>query len=228
MFPYITLIGPVGRGGPGGRDMTLVPRRGEIIPVPPALDAPVVHDGLTQDEYKALRNAMPSHRDRLITMTLRNTGLRIGELLKVEKRHTMLSGPDYIIYIQRSKKRREVEYEPIYLTPDLGANLSDYIRAHQLREIDKIFGNESSQRSGEAITQRGYDKVLRKTAAAVLGRPVSSKELRKLYIQDMVDGGIPMEVAAKMVGHEDPRTTARHYYGLTADRRKAIGERIEV
>jgi len=205
--------------------MTLLPRRGEIIPV---LDAPVVHDGLTQDEYKALRNAMPSHRDRLITMTLRNTGLRIGELLKIEKRHAMLNGPDYIIYIQRSKKRREVKYDPIYLTPDLGANLSDYLRAHQLREIDKIFGNDSGRSTGDAITQRGYYQVLNKTALSVLGRPVSSKEFRKLYIQDMVDGGIPMEVASKMVGHEDPRTTARHYYGLTADRRKAIGERIEV
>lgn len=36
----------------------------------------------------------------------------------------------------------------------------------------------------------------------------------------MIDGGIPIAVAAKMVGHDDLRTTQRHYNALTVDRRR--------
>ena len=44
----------------------------------------------------------------------------------------------------------------------------------------------------------------------------------------MVDGGVPMAMASKMIGHEDLRTTQAHYYALSADRRRVIGEGIPV
>ena len=37
-----------------------------------------------------------------------------------------------------------------------------------------------------------------------------------------------MAMASKMVGHEDIRTTQAHYYKLSADRRRVIGEGIPV
>ncbi len=44
----------------------------------------------------------------------------------------------------------------------------------------------------------------------------------------MVDGNVPMAMASKMVGHEDIRKTQAHYYALSADRRRIIGEGIPV
>jgi integrase len=38
-------------------------------------------------------------------MVLRNTGLRINELLALEVRHFNLAGPDFFLYTRRSKKR---------------------------------------------------------------------------------------------------------------------------
>ena len=50
--------------------------------LPPGLiGADVAQDTLSQDEYEAFKAALPSWRDRLICMLLRNTGLRIDELL---------------------------------------------------------------------------------------------------------------------------------------------------
>ena len=52
--------------------------------LPPALiGADIAQDTLTQDEYEAFKAALPSWRDRLVCMMLRNTGLRINELLKL-------------------------------------------------------------------------------------------------------------------------------------------------
>jgi integrase len=189
-----------------------------------------MRDGLTKDEYKAFRDAMPTWRDRLICMALRNTGLRINELLKIEERHTSLGygGPTYIIYVQRSKKRNNIEYEPIYLSAGLGVELVEWIRAHKIEPTERIFGNISSSHGRDKITDRGLRHVFADVGRKVLGRPIMPKELRRLFIQDLVDGGAPIEVAAKMVGHENIRTTQAHYYQLTSDRRQYIGERIEV
>ena len=66
--------------------MTFQPQPGIVlqktaIPAIPDLGAPVVQDVLTQAEYESFRDALPTWRDRLIAMLLRNTGLRINEVL---------------------------------------------------------------------------------------------------------------------------------------------------
>ena len=66
--------------------MTLA-RTNTAITHPPDLDAPVIHDTLTQAEYEAFRDALPTWRDRLIAMVLRNTGLRVNEILAMDVRH---------------------------------------------------------------------------------------------------------------------------------------------
>ncbi len=194
----------------------------------PDLDAPVAQDILTQAEYEAFRDALPTWRDRLITMVLRNTGLRINEILSLEVHHCVLDGPAYIIYVQRSKKRRVAEYEPIYINPGLGVQLRDYIKGQQMGLTDRVFGNSGTGRGSIKITARGLRFVFGKAGIASIGRPVQPKEFRSFFIQTMVDGGVPMAMASKMIGHEDLRTTQAHYYALSADRRRVIGEGIPV
>ena len=42
----------------------------------------------------------------------------------------------------------------------------------------------------------------------------------------VVDGGVPVLAASKLVGHSDTKTTERWYYDLTAEQRRAIQERM--
>ena len=86
--------------------MALARSSGHSIAQPPTLDAPITQDVLTQAEYEAFRDALPTWRDRLIAMVLRNTGLRINEVLALKVQHCALDGPASMIYVQRSKKRR--------------------------------------------------------------------------------------------------------------------------
>ena len=101
------------------------------------LDAPVTQDVLTQAEYEAFRDALPNWRDRLIAMLLRNTGLRINEVLGLLVKECVLDGPASIIYVHRSKKRtkilkralKEIDRENMppwyYLVLHPGARISD-------------------------------------------------------------------------------------------------------
>ncbi|MCH2518276.1 MAG: site-specific integrase [Dehalococcoidia bacterium] len=210
--------------------MTLANR---ATPLPPALvGAEVAQDTLTQDEYEAFKAALPSWRDRLICMMLRNTGLRINELLSLPGAHCALGGPSYVIHVVRSKKRKGIEtttvYEPIYINPGLGVQLRDYIRGNNYTMTEPIFGGGDNQRDARKITQRGLRFIFEKTGRESIGRPISPKAFRSFFVQTMVDGNVPMAMASKMVGHEDIRTTQAHYYVLSADRRRAIGEGIPV
>ena len=210
--------------------MTIVHRPTGVVTIPPALSGPVMRDGLTKDEYRAFKDAMPTWRDRLICMALRNTGLRINELLNIEEHQTSLGvdGPTYILFVQRSKKRDKTEFEYIYISPDLGVQMVQYIKIHGIKSKDRIFGQRGRRRLSNAITDRGLRHVFAKIGREVLGRPIMPKEFRRLFIQDLIDGGVPIEVASKMIGHESTSTTQRHYYQLTSERRQFIGERIEV
>ena len=194
----------------------------------PTLDGPITQDVLTQAEYEAFRDALPTWRDRLIAMVLRNTGLRVNEVLGLLVKECAMDGPTYIIYVQRSKKCSLAEYEPIYINPGLGAQLRDYIKGQQMALKDLVFGNSSTIRGAHKITARGLRFVFEKAGIASIGRPVRPKEFRSFFVQTMVDGGVPMAMASKMVGHEDIRTTQAHYYALSADRRRVIGEGIPV
>ena len=210
--------------------MTLANR---ATPLPPALvGAEVAQDTLTQDEYEAFKAALPSWRDRLICMMLRNTGLRINELLSLLGAHCALGGPSYVIHVVRSKKRKGIEtttvYEPIYINPGLGVQLRDYIKGNNYTMTEPIFGGGDNQRDARKITQRGLHFIFEKTGRESIGRPISPKAFRSFFVQTMVDGNVPMAMASKMVGHEDIRTTQAHYYVLSADRRRAIGEGIPV
>ena len=68
-------------------------------------DGHIAQDPLDQQQYEDFKAALPTWRDVLIAKTLRSTGVRVMEGLRLEGRHYDLSGPDFWIFIQRSKRR---------------------------------------------------------------------------------------------------------------------------
>jgi integrase len=200
--------------------MTII-HRNTNLPAIPELDAPMVRDTLTQPEYEAFRDALTNWRDRLICMVLRNTGLRINEVLGLQVRFCSLptlENPASVLLIKRSKKRTEARYEPIYINPSLGVQLRDHIKGNFLKPADLVFN----------IKARGLRYAFEAAGIAALGRPVQPKEFRAFFVQTMVDGGVPMAMASKMVGHDDIRTTQKYYYELSEVKRQVIGEGIPV
>ena len=200
--------------------MTII-HRNTNLPAIPTLDAPMVRDTLTQPEYEAFRDALKNWRDRLICMVLRNTGLRLNEVLGLQVRFCSLptlENPASVLLIKRSKKRTEARYEPLYINPSLGVQLRDFIKGNFLKPADLVFN----------IKARGLRYAFEAAGIAALGRPVQPTEFRAFFVQTMVDGGVPMAMASKMVGHDDIRTTQKHYYKLSAVKRQVIGEGIPV
>jgi len=180
-------------------------------------DGEIVQDPLDHHQYEAFRACLPTWRDVLIAKTLRSTGLRVMEFLRLEGRHCLLSGPDFRLLVRRSKRRlKEGEYEQVYLPPGLGVELRDYVTGNRIAPDHRVF----------SITDRQVRYVFAAAGKRGIGRPVHPHELRHLYVKTLIDGGVPVLAASKLVGHSDAKTTERWYYDLTAEQRRGIQERM--
>ena len=185
--------------------------------------APEVYEGaLDQAAYQAFKAALPTWRDMLIAMMLRATGLRVLELLRLERRHYDVDGPEYAVVIQRSKRRqrrvKDPQFERVFLPPPLGVEMRHYILGRHLAPEDRVF----------KIGDRWLRRLFWRAGVDAIGRPVHPHEMRHLFLQTLVSGGVPIEAAAKLMGHDDVRTTREWYYDLTREQRRQIGERIPI
>ena len=178
----------------------------------------IAQDPLDQREYEAFKACLPTWRDVLIAKVLRSSGLRVMELLRLERRHYDVPGPDFSILVRRSKRRAKprVEYERVYLPPGLGVELRDYVTGNRIAPEDRVF----------PITDRQIRYVFSAAGNRGLGRPVHTHELRHLYVKTLIDGGVPVLAVSKLVGHSDTKTTEQWYYDLTAEQRRLIQERM--
>ena len=187
-----------------------------------ALQQEVFDGALDQAAYQAFKAALPTWRDMLIAMMLRATGLRVMELLRLERRHYEVEGPEYAVVVERSKKRqrraKDARYERVYLPPQLGVEIRHYILGQHLAANARVF----------QIGDRWLRRVFETAGEKALGRSVHPHEMRHLFLQTLVSGGVPIEAAAKLMGHDDVRTTREWYYDLTRDQRRQIGERIPI
>lgn len=178
----------------------------------------MAREPLTQADYEALKGALKNWRDILLAKTLRATGIRVSETIALLPGNMGEDGPFHFLLVRRGKKRGKPVWERVYLPPQLGVELRDYIRGQRLGAGQTIFG----------IKRRMVGYIFAQAGLLALGRPVSPHEFRGLYIKTLLDGGLPVAAAAKMVGHADPKTTAQWYYELTREQRAEIQRRIPV
>lgn len=194
----------------------LVPSKSAL---PIIVDAPLPEapSPLSVQDYEAIKRVLGSTRNILLCQVLRTTGLRISEVLALTPTHLREEGPRFYILVRRGKKKGgDRQYERVYLHPTLGAFLKDYCRGNQIEANSPIF----------AIGRRMVEYIFEKAGLEAIGRKVHPHEFRHLYTRTLIDGGIPVEAAAKMLGHDNPATTLKWYYELTNDKRAAIQERI--
>lgn len=190
-------------------------------------EADIIEDPLTQEDYQRLKGVMPTFRDLLILKCLRCTGLRIGELLGITPAYIRDDGVQLEFKVKRGKKKRkegdQAVYEMVALPPELSVEMRAFISGQGLGPGDAIFNTVRGP-----LSARQVRNVFAAAGRTVVDHPVHPHELRGLYITDLIDRGLPIEATAKMVGHDDIRTTQKWYYKLTAERRRAIQREIPV
>lgn len=189
--------------------------------LPVIVEGQIITGALDQAEYEQFKAGLACWRDVLLAKVLRGTGVRVMELLRLEARHYAVTGPEFHLLIVRTK-RKEIKYkdkyERVFLPPSLGVEIRDYIKGNNIHSSQRVF----------AITDRALRYAFEKAGLKTLGRSVHPHELRHLFAKTLIDGGVPVLAASKLMGHTNPKTTEEWYYDLSANQRRAIGERMPV
>lgn len=178
-----------------------------------------VLETLERAEIRALEDAAPTERDKLIIRMLADTGVRISELLGLRPDDLIEKGRDrFVRVIGKGNKERLVP-----LPPALYARLHRYATKGRPTNTysDRIFLGLRRRVGGDyhALDVSGAEQMLRQAAerAGIAPRKrVYPHLLRHSFITWALKGGMNPLQLARIVGHEDLTMINQVYAHLTA------------
>lgn len=175
-----------------------------------------VLDVLSPEEMRRLEDAAEAERDKLIVRLLADTGIRVGELIKLCTGDLVESGRDRFLKIEGKGGRDRL----VPIAPRIHQRLDRYIRRTRPdASSNRIFVGLRRGRSGdyEPLTSSGVEQLVR-----VLGEKASIKRrvhphlFRHSAITDQLRKGVNPLLVAKNAGHSSLSMIARTYSHLDA------------
>ncbi|EAA5207754.1 site-specific integrase [Salmonella enterica subsp. enterica serovar Glostrup] len=167
---------------------------------------------LDKQEIRALIQAAKQHpqpvrryRDAAIVLTLCGTGLRVGELVKLELR-------DYdngILTVRQGKGRK---YREIHVADAVDKAIRAWVKVSANEAENALFSR--IQRNGKTSTQpltttglTGILAELQQTAGIARFTP---HDMRRTFITRLLEQGVDINTVRQLAGHSDISTTTRY------------------
>lgn len=165
-------------------------------------------------------------RDRAIIELLFSGGLRVSELVKLNRDSINLDRREFIVRGKGSKDR------PVFISPSAANWVSEYLAA-RTDSLVPLFLNNSSN-TGEANTSgdfrrlsaRSVERMVQKYAKmAGINKHVSPHTLRHSFATDLLMNGADIRSVQTMLGHADISTT-QIYTHVTDPHLKEVHEKF--
>jgi len=159
---------------------------------------------LTSDEMLLLFKACRDVRQLLIIQLLFDTGMRSGELLRLQIKDFDRERRTITIHTAKGNKLRVIPYGEYIRT-----TLHDYVR--MLGYFPKGALIESYKEKGQPLTLRGVQHIVREIAKrSGVRKRVHCHTLRHTYAVHFLNNGGHLPQLQKLLGH-DNITTTLHY-----------------
>jgi integrase/recombinase XerD len=161
-----------------------------------------VLDVLNRDEVRAMEDAASDERDKLIVRVLADTGIRLGELLKLTAGDLLLEGRKNYLKIQgKGDSQRKVPIQPA-----LAARLSRYVQRTRKESRSSLIFLTSRRRAStggyEPLTDSGTQQMIRNLAvSAGITKRVYPHLFRHSFVTEQLRRGISPILLAQIVGH---------------------------
>jgi len=146
-------------------------------------------------------------RDKAILETLFSTGLRVSELVKLNRDQVDLKRQEFGVKGKGNKPR------VVFLSDTAVQWINRYLQSRQ-DHFKPLFirysGSVDTQKNGEKmrLTARSIEKIVAKYARRCgLSIKVSPHTLRHSFATDLLIGGADLRSVQEMLGHESIRTT---------------------
>lgn len=212
----------------GKRDIkTISPEKVEL----PKMVTPTVCF-LTTDEVAALIESIPHQglsgkRDRAIIECLYSTGLRVSELVALDRSRLNLTTRE-ITVIGKGRKERLV-----FLDDRAATALADYLGARTdsdqavfVRHHAAAADSDPVAKATKRLTPRSIQRLITKRAAAAgITKTVTPHTIRHTFATDLISNGADLRSVQEMLGHVSVTTTQR-YTHVTNPQLKNVHDRF--
>lgn len=173
--------------------------------------AQVAKEVLTDEELEILRDACGVKRDVAIIDLLASTGMRIGELVRLNREDVNLHERECMVTGKGNKQR------PVYFDARAKLHLAEYLASRSDSSTALFVALDSSARR---VTVGGIELRLRNLGQAAGIHRVYPHKFRRTLATHAIDKGMPIEQVQKLLGHAKIDTTM-HYAMVNQNNVKA-------
>jgi site-specific recombinase XerD len=177
--------------------------------------ARVAKEVLSDEDLEAIRGACKAKRDLAVVDLLTSTGMRIGELVKLDIADVDMRERECIVTGKGNKQR------PVYFDARTKLHLSEYLQTRS-DSNPALFVSLGS--AGRRVTVGGMELRLRDLGRAAGVNRVHPHKFRRTLATHAIDKGMPIEQVQKLLGHAKIDTTM-HYAMVNQNNVKASHRR---
>jgi tyrosine recombinase XerC len=158
-------------------------------------------------------------RDRAILETLYSSGIRVGELVGLDRGNIDFISGVLKVY-GKGKKERLAPIGDRALRAI--RNYIEMPKVSNLKEKKAVFLNRSGRRMTDRAVRRVLEKYIRKTS---MNEKISPHSLRHSFATHLLDRGADLRSVQELLGHANLSTT-QIYTHVTTERLKAIYDKV--
>ena len=177
--------------------------------------AQVVKEVLTTEDLETLRDACATKRDLAVIDLLASTGMRIGELVRLNISDVNLQERECLVTGKGNKQR------PVYFDARAKLHLAEYLQA-RTDQSPALF--VSLDATAKRVTVSSMQLRLRQLGKSCGIHRVHPHKFRRTLATHAIDKGMPIEQVQKLLGHAKIDTTM-HYAMVNQNNVKASHRR---
>lgn len=185
----------------------------EYIPKNPMLrikDNKVEHkvkDVFVDEEITIIKDAAKAHGIRSIAIVdfLHRTGVRISEMVALDRSDIDFNGRQCIVYGKGRKER------PVYFAGDAAVHLKDYLESRTDDTPALFVGLNRPHRRLSVCAVRGILKNLCDKDKRLEGIAVNPHKWRRQFVTELLEKDVPLTLVADLAGHKNLNTTKDNY-----------------
>lgn len=180
---------------------------------------------LSREEIDALLAVVnPStwigRRDRTLLLVAAQAGLRVSELIRLNRQHVVLGTGAHVRCLGKGRKERCTP-----LRPEAAMMLDAWLRQRQGCPEDPVFpsirGGRLSRDAVERLITK-YSHLAARTCPSLKRKSVSPHVLRHSTAMDLLHHGVDRSVIALWLGHESVETTQMYLHADMRLKEKAL------
>lgn len=172
--------------------------------------AQVAKETFSDEQLETVREACGSLRERAIVDMLASTGMRVGELVRLDRSDVNFQERECIVTGKGNKQR------PVYFDARAKLSLETYL-ANRRDASPALFVSLNGARR---VTTGSIERTMRKLGNSINVGRVHPHKFRRTLATHAIDKGMPIEQAQKLLGHAKIETTM-HYAMVNQNNVKA-------